>query len=137
MTAQVALGVELRMLAYAALLSLVLWIPYILAAIGQRGLGRVMGYPTGGYEDLPEWVQRSHRAHLNLVENLAPFAALVLIAHAIGAEGAATAFAARLFFWARLVQAAVHIAGIPWVRTLAFAAGWVGCLILFWQIVAH
>jgi uncharacterized MAPEG superfamily protein len=72
------LSYELRMLAYSAFLCLLLWVPYTLAAIQARGLGPVAGYPTGKYEDLPAWAQRSQRAHMNLVENLAPFAALIL-----------------------------------------------------------
>jgi uncharacterized MAPEG superfamily protein len=46
-----------------------------------------------------------------------------------------TALGAALFFWARIVQAVVHIAGVPWVRTLAFAVSWVGLLLIFLQIV--
>lgn len=136
MSAEIALTVDLRMLVYSAFLSLILWMPYMLAAMGARGVGRVAGYPTGGYADLPDWAQRAHRAHLSLVENIVPFAALVLVAHMTGAANEATALGARLFFWARVVQAAVHIAGVPWLRTIAFLVGWVGNLIIFWQILA-
>ena len=136
MSTELALTVDLRMLAYSAFLALMLWMPYILSAMAVRGLIRVAGYPTGGYTDLPDWAQRAHRAHLNLVENLVPFAALVLIAHVMGATNEATALGARLFFWARAVQAAVHIAAIPWLRTLAFLVGWVGNLIILWQILS-
>lgn len=135
MTMAGALTIELRLLVYSAFLSLVLWIPYVLAAINARGLENVAGYPTGHYEDLPPWAQRAQRAHVNLVENLIPFAALVLVAHAVGAANEATQLGARLFFWARLAQVVVHVAGIPWLRTLAFAVGWVGNLTIFWQIV--
>ncbi len=129
------LSLDLRMLAYSALLCLALWIPYILCGISVKGLGRMMGYPSGDYGDLPAWAQRAHRAHLNLVENLAPFAALVLVAHLCGAANELTALGARLFFWARVVQAGVHIAGIPGVRTLAFAVSVAANLIIFVQIV--
>ena len=118
------LTTELRYLAYAALLSLLLWIPYILAEIRTRGLSRAVSYPTGFYDDLPAWAQRCHRAHMNLVENLVPFAALVLIAHVAGVASDLTVLGAQIFFWARIVQTGVHVAGIPWLRTLAFAAGW-------------
>ncbi len=134
MSGELTLTVELRILVYAALLSLVLWISYILAAVGQRGLGTVAGYPTGQYGDLPDWAQRACAAHRNLVENLAPFVALVLVAHALGVNNDMTALAVRLFFWARLAHAIVHIAGISWARTLAFVVGWAGCIILFLQI---
>ncbi len=136
MNVETVFTADLRMLVYVAFLCLMLWIPYMLAAMKVRGISRVAGYPTGGYTDLPDWAQRAHGAHSNLVENLAPFAALVLVAHVMGAAGEATAFGARLFFWARVVQGAAHIAAIPWLRTIAFVAGWVGNLIIFWEIVA-
>ena len=130
------LTTELRYLAYAAVLSLLLWVPYVLAEIGTRGLSRAVGYPTGFYDDLPAWAQRCHRAHMNLVENLVPFAALVLVTQVAGVTSDLTALGVRLFFWARVVQAAVHIAGIPWLRTLAFFAGWAGNLMIFWAIMS-
>ena len=48
MNIEIALTYELRMLAYSALLCLLLWIPYILAEIKVRGLNRAVGYPTAG-----------------------------------------------------------------------------------------
>ncbi|HSG94175.1 MAG TPA: MAPEG family protein [Afifellaceae bacterium] len=130
-----SLSYEFRMLAYSAFLCLVLWIPYILATIQTRGLAGAVGYPTGKYDDLPEWAQRNQRAHMNMVENLAPFAALVLLAHLAGQSSGATAFGAALFFWARLAHAIVHIAGIPWARTILFTVAWLGNLIIFWEVV--
>ena len=135
MSPDASLSYELRMLAYSAFLCLVLWIPYILATIQTRGLARAVGYPTGDYSDLPDWAQRTQRAHMNLVENLVPFAALVLLAQISGQASAATAFGAALFYWARLGHAIVHIAGVPWARTLAFAVAWIGNLIIFWEVV--
>ena len=129
------LALELRFLAYLALLALVIWLPYILAAMSARGLTQVVGYPTGNYGELPEWAQRCQRVHVNLIENLVPFGALVLVAQVAGVSNAATILGAQLFFWARLAQAAVHIAGIPWARTGAFFVGWIGCLIIFWEVI--
>lgn len=135
MSPDASLSYEFRMLAYSAFLCLVLWIPYTLAIVQTRGLARTVGYPTGEYGDLPDWAQRNYRAHMNLVENLAPFAALVLLAHLAGQASGATAFGAALFYWARLAHAIVHIAGIPWARTIAFAIAWIGNLIIFWEVV--
>ena len=50
---------------------------------------------------------------MNLVENLAPFAALVIIAQLTDAANEMTALGARLFFWARLAQIVLHTAGVP------------------------
>ena len=106
MTEGLVLTTELRLLAYSALVCLVLWIPYILSTIQVRGLAKAVSYPSGGVDDLPAWAQRSHRAHMNLVENLAPFAVFVLVAHVIGVSNGATVLGAQLFFWARIVQIA-------------------------------
>ena len=130
-----ALPVELRMLAYLALLCLVLWLPYILAAMSVRGLMRMVSYPTGSYSDLPDWAQRSQRAHMNLVENLVPFAALVLVAQIMGISNEITALGAQIFLWGRLAHVVVHIIGVPWLRTGAFPVAWIGCLMIFWQVI--
>ncbi len=116
MLADLVFTTDLRLLVYSAALCLVLWIPYTLVAMGARGISGVAGYPTGRYDDLPEAAQRAQRAHMNLVENLAPFAILVLVAHLTGSANETTMLGARLFFWARVVQAAVHIFGVPWLR---------------------
>jgi uncharacterized MAPEG superfamily protein len=137
MSGEATLTTELRLLTYTAFICLVVWIPYALAAIKTRGLSRAVGYPSGGTEDLPAWAQRAQRAHMNLVENLAPFAVLVLVAHAMGVSNAATVLGAQIFFWARIVHIGVMLAGIPWLRTLAFAAAMIGNLLILGQILYH
>jgi uncharacterized MAPEG superfamily protein len=52
-----------------------------------------------------------------MLEALAFFAALILVAQLAGKTNAATALGAQLFFWARLVYVPVYIIGIPWLRT--------------------
>jgi len=135
MTTALAMTIDLRLLVYTALLSIVIWLPYILMGIMHFGLMRMVSYPACDYSELPQWTQRLHRAHMNLVENLAPFAALVIVAHLTGAANEATALGARLFFWSRLVQVAGHTAGIPFVRTLAFFVGWAGNIVILLQIL--
>ena len=131
----VTLTTELRLLTYTAFICLLLWVPYVLGVIRTRGLVRAVGYPSGIADDLPPWAQRAQRAHMNLVENLAPFAALVLVAHVTGVSGGLTLLGAQLFFWSRIVQLLAMFAGIPWVRTLAFAAGLTGNLMIFGAIL--
>ena len=133
----VALTTELRLLTYTALISLLVWVPYILSEIRTRGLTRAVGYPSGVVDDLPAWAQRCHRAHMNLVENIGPFAVVVLVAHVMGINNAMTVLGAQLFFWARIIQIVVMIAGITWVRTAAFAVGLIGNLLILGQILYH
>lgn len=131
----VELTTELRLLSYSALLCLLLWVPYILATIQVRGVGGALGYPSGTAADLPAWAQRCNRAHLNLVENLSPFAVFVLVAHVLGLSNELTVLGAQLFFWSRVLQSVTFWVGIPVVRSLAFTAGLVGNLMVFWAII--
>ena len=138
MKLQLALNTDMRLLAYTALVCILMWIPYILAAIKTFGLKRMAGaYPTPNYSALPQWAQRLNRAHMNLVENIGPFAVLVIVAQLTGAANTMTALGAQLFFYARLVQIVAHTAGIPWVRTGAFFVGWIGNIIILVQILGR
>ncbi len=125
---------ELGLLAWSALLCLVLALPY------ATGLTLTRGLPTmaGNRENFAEptgWMGRAKRAHMNLVENLVPFTALVLIAVIAQKLGPMTALGAQLFFWARLVHAISYIAGIPYVRTVAYAVAVVGMVLIFVAIM--
>ncbi|MBC8338884.1 MAG: MAPEG family protein [Rhodospirillales bacterium] len=137
MKASIVMSIDLRLLAYSAFICILMWVPYILLAIKTFGLFRVVGYPVPSYDGMPQWGQRLYRAHMNLVENLAPFAALVIIAHITGTANETTALGARLFFWARLAQIVLHTAGIPWGRTIFFVIGWVGNILIFSQIIGY
>ncbi|HUA53160.1 MAG TPA: MAPEG family protein [Candidatus Sulfotelmatobacter sp.] len=127
--------VDLEMLTWTAVLCVVLFLPYVLCRISVWGLVATVGYPKNP-PPLPDWAQRAQRAHLNLVENIGPFTALVVVAHAGGAANEVTALGATIFFWARLVQAVVHILGVPWVRTLAFFVSLAGEVMILRQILA-
>lgn len=126
---------ELTYLAWVTALTMVLWIPYILDRFLVRGIGDTVGYPAEPRPQSP-WAQRLRKAHSNAVENLVVFAALVLAAEVAGVTGAATATAAAVYFWARLVHPIVYALGIPWLRTLAFLAGFGAQVTIAWQLLA-
>lgn len=126
---------DMIMLIASAALCILLALPYTLGFIATRGLLTV----AGNREDFPAgtgWIGRSHRAHLNMVENLMPFAALVLAAAATGKADAWTALGAQVFFYSRVSHAVVYIAGVPWLRTLAYFGGVVGMALVLYGIVA-
>ena len=127
--------IELTYLAWTAVLCILLWIPYIGAGASQYGFLTAGDYRVPGSRVLPAWANRAQRAHLNLLENLPSFAALILIAHVAGASNETTAVAAAAFFWARVVQTVVHIMGVPYVRTAAFFVGVVAQLTIAAEIL--
>lgn len=125
---------DLMMLIASAVLTVLLALPYSTGFMLTRGL-YVM---AGNREDFPPgsgWIGRAHRAHLNMVENIVPFAVLVLAAAAAGKADAWTALGAQVFFYSRVAHAVVYIAGVPWVRTFAWIGGVVGMAMVLYGIV--
>jgi uncharacterized MAPEG superfamily protein len=119
------MSVELKYLALVTVFTALMWIPYILNVIMVRGVLDAVGYPENPKPMAP-WATRMKAAHYNAVENLVVFAALVLVANAVGVKGEATALACVIYFWARVVHFLAYTFRIPWVRTLAFVVGF-GC----------
>jgi uncharacterized MAPEG superfamily protein len=125
---------ELKYLAYTAVFTTLLWIPYVLNVIANNKLSDAVGYPAAPLV-MTGWAERLKKAHYNAVENLVVFASLVLIANALDISNAATTSAAAFYFWARVVHAVAYGAGIPWVRTLSFAVAWGSILCIAWQVL--
>jgi len=124
---------DLQMLVWSAALALVQMLVAVLGATGQVGLPTL----AGNREGLPPatgWAWRAQRAHLNMLESLVIFAVVVLVAHVAGRANETTALGAALFFWARLGYALIYLAGIPWVRTAAWAVSIAGILLVFSQL---
>lgn len=126
---------DLDYLAYTALLTAVLWIPFIVGQVRANGFMTAENYKDPTPRPVPLWAQRANRAHINAVEGFAPFAALVLIAHVSGNASAMTAIWAMVFFWARIAHAVIYMLGIPYLRTVSFTFGFVAVIGLFWEVV--
>ena len=113
---------------------------FVQVLIAASGANTQVGLTTlaGNREDLPDmvgWAGRARRAHLNMIENLVLFAALVLIAAVAGKANATTAMGAMIFFWARLAYAVIYLIGVPWLRTLAWFVGVIGMAMIAWVLL--
>lgn len=122
---------HLSYLAWSALLCIVMWLPYVLERAQNWGLVAALGYPENPPDPAP-WAQRLKKAHANMVENLAAFTALVLIAHVTDVDAGV---GAALFFYGRLVHAIVYTLGLPYLRTAAFLVSWIGMVVIFFQVI--
>jgi uncharacterized MAPEG superfamily protein len=129
------MNVELVYLFWVAVLTGLLWVPYILDRLAVRGIADAVGYPDNPKPQSP-WAQRLMKAHVNAVENLVVFAALVLVAHAAGVSNPVTVAACMVYFWARVVHPIAYTFAVPWVRTLAFTVGFFAQAAIAWQILA-
>jgi uncharacterized MAPEG superfamily protein len=126
---------DLQYLAFTAILTAALWIPYIICQVMTNGPLESSNYVDPAKRPVPLWGKRADRTYLNAVEAFAPFAALVLVAHVSGKADAMTAFWATCFFWLRLAHAVVYLLAVPYVRTVIFTLGFVAVAGIFWEVI--
>ncbi|MEM8591806.1 MAG: MAPEG family protein [Pseudomonadota bacterium] len=122
---------ELFWLTMTMALAASLWIPFIIrVTTTQAGEAVDNGLPR--YADMGRAAQLANRAHINLVEQGMPFAALVILAHMLEVSSLATGLAAAAFFWLRLAHAGVMLwvdRQIP-IRPIIFTLAW-SCSVTF------
>lgn len=137
------LPTEMGILFCLAILAGALWIPYIVG-VNTAPEGSLPADAPDGFSRISNpalhrpWVQRAYRAHLNLLEQLLPFALLVLILDRMDGFTALTFWTAIAFFWLRVAHAVGYItgwAGFP-LRPMLFTGGFVCILILGFAVIA-
>jgi len=129
------MSTELKYLAFTAILTASLWIPYIACQVMTNGFLTPQNYADPTPRPVPLWGKRADRAYINAVETFAPFAALVILIHIAGKENATTAFLAMSYFWLRVAHAIVYWAAIPLIRTLVFTLGFATVVALFVELM--
>ena len=127
------MSLDLKYLLFSVILAFVQVVIAAAAANQEVGLTTLAGNREG-VAPLTGFAGRAKRAHLNMLENLPLFAALVLIAAVAGKANAATAMGAMIFFWARLVYAVVYLIGVPWLRTVVWFVSVIGMVIIAAQL---
>ena len=126
---------DLWYLALTAGLTAALWIPYIACQVMTHGFLAPENYVDPKPRPVPLWGERAHRAYLNALECLPPFAALVIVANLTGKADAMTAFWAMSFFWLRLAHAVVYWLAVPFIRIILFTLGFVAVVGIFWEVI--
>jgi len=106
-------------------LTLLLWTPYIVARLFVWGRFTFLNnYPEEFPKQAPEqplYAERAQRAHLNMVETMPAFIAVVLGASFLLNDAnqsvAAIASWCAILFYARLAHGVVYLTGVPFPRT--------------------
>jgi uncharacterized MAPEG superfamily protein len=129
------MSTELKYLAFTAMLTASLWIPYIVSQVMTNGFLTPPNYVDPSPRKVPLWGQRADRVYMNAVETFAPFAALVLVIQVTGKADAMTAFWTQAFFWLRVAHAIVYWAALPYIRTIVFTLGYVSIIGLFVELM--
>jgi uncharacterized MAPEG superfamily protein len=121
-----------------ALMGFVFWTVFIVLAIGvvrvaqvASGKTAVNGFPSGQPHGSDTY-WRMNRAHMNCVENLPLFAAVVLTGHVTGLTEGTFATLSEVYVVGRMLQSLIHVAsGSAMAVNLRFTCFvvQVGCLL--------
>jgi len=125
---------EAQLVAATGLLAFVLVLPGLVALIMTDGFGVALGNRRE-VSPAPEWANRAARAQRNMVDTLIPFLAIVIGVQMAGVSNETTQFGMAMFFGGRIAHAIVYIAGIPYLRTLAFLVSANGLVTVASQIL--
>ena len=119
---------DIRMLAWAIVLGLAQLMLAATLMTRQRGLQWNAGARDGEPAPLTGVAARMDRALHNFLETFGFFAVAVLAVAVSGKASAETALGAQLYLWARVAYVPLYAAGIPYVRTLAWAVSMWGII---------
>ncbi|HVC51690.1 MAG TPA: MAPEG family protein [Stellaceae bacterium] len=125
---------DLRLLLWTVALTV---LQVLVAGVSANGQIR-LSVLAGNRDSVPQltgFAKRAQSAHRNTLENLPLFIALVMIAHFVGKAGGIALLGAQLFFWGRVAHWLIYLAGIPWLRTAAFAVSVIGLIMMFARLV--
>lgn len=127
---------ELYWLTLSLIATALMAFPYVIERFVVRGLlGAIANHTPEIGEGQSLWAKRAMSAHRNMVENLVVFAPAVLMLAMLSLSTPATRLAAPLFFFARIGHYFSYALGIPFARTLLFAAGLVAQLLILFAIL--
>ena len=119
---------ELKLLGCSVVLGLIYVLVAAVLGTQQRGLLWNAGNRDGDPKPLTSFAARAHRASSNFLETFPFFAAAILAVVATGRATPHTALGAEIYVWARAAYLPVYVLGIPYLRTLIWAASLWGIL---------
>jgi len=128
------MSMEIQMLAW----SIALGLAHVLLGAGlmtrQRGMKWNASARDGEPKPLTGVAARVERATRNFLETFPFFAAAVLAVVVTERTGSESALGAQVYFWARLAYLPIYAAGIPYLRSLAWAVSLWGLLQVLWVL---
>jgi uncharacterized MAPEG superfamily protein len=134
-----AMTPELKWLVFTALFVGSLWIPFIVGVnvTTFEGKERLFERPPD-HSKMAPWVHRSLRAHQNALEQLLPFAVIVIAGAVSGVSTSTTTVCAITFFWLRVAHAVGMISGLARfpVRPAIYFTNWIVMFVYAWQVLS-
>lgn len=122
--------IELLMLVLSVGLLFVLIVIQANAGVAAQGMSAMIG-PRDNLGAPTAWQGRTKRCVDNHREGLALFAPLILVAAHLSISNEMTVWGAQLFFYSRVAHAVIYLAGVNYVRPLAWSVGIIGTVMVF------
>lgn len=126
---------ELLFASLTAGFTAVIWIPIVANRLAEMGPWKALSNPEPDVRPRADWAYRMGHAHRNAIENLVVFVTLAIVVHVLGLGSPLTAWAAAIFFYARVAHAIIYALGIPLLRTVAFLVGFLCQMALLARIL--
>ncbi|RFC68397.1 MULTISPECIES: MAPEG family protein [Mesorhizobium] len=128
------LSTELTYLAWSVVLLIGQIVAQALSLTKDGGLAYTAGARDG---EVPISVvtDRFTRALRNFLETYGAFIALALALHVTGKAGGIGATGAALWFWARVAYVPAYAFGIPYLRSLIWAASLLGIVLMLIRLI--
>lgn len=124
------LSTEFTMVALAIVLGFVHLVAATLASVGERGLKWNIG-PRDNFTPLKSVLGgRLDRALRNFAETFPFFAACVLALGVLGRHSGQTVLGSELYLAGRILYLPLYAAGVPILRTIAWAIATIGIILL-------
>lgn len=131
------MSAEIYWLTWNVVLTAAMVIPYAIYRTKKLGgLWQVFLRPLPGdspFDD--DWAHRAYRAHMNAFEGIALFAPVAIGVHVTGSGNEATALAAAVYFWARLIYAPLYYFHVPVLITATWFVGLGATLYLSYELL--
>lgn len=130
------MGIELQYLAWSIVLGVVLLLWADVLVTHQRGLA----WNSGNREDAPAPLRgmagRSDRAFRNFLETFPLLAAAVVGVLLSERAGPVSALGVQIYFWGRVAHAVLYVAGVRYLRSVAWVISVIGFCMVLWPLLA-
>ncbi len=124
------LSVPATLLYAIAAAAALVYLPFLIVALGRVKVGYDPATPRAMFDKLPDYAKRATWAHQNSFESFALFAAAALMAYVTKVDSPLAVQVAIAYVIARFFFSVFYILNVPLLRSLMFGIGTTGIIIL-------
>lgn len=124
------LSVSATLLYAIAAAAVLVYLPFLVVAFGRAQIGYDPATPRALFDKLPNYAKRATWAHQNSFESFALFTAAALMAYVTQVNNPLAVQVAIAYVIARFFFSVFYILNVPLLRSLMFAIGSTGIIVL-------